>query len=257
MAVHKWFARRPGTLFRALILSEFVKGPLRNEFYQGQSLKTLRVLDPFMGGGTTLVEANRVGCSITGLDINPMAWWIVRQEILDLDLAAYRQAADALRRSLEADIGALYRTKCLECSSEEAHVKYFLWVKSPPCQRCRQPLDLFPNYLLSEAVRHPTNVFVCRVCGELYDSPSPKQALACPHCKAAFTLEFAAKRNRCKCQHCGHSNVYPVPSAGPIRISRHSPLIHPPVIYPKGRNPRRRRNRPPPPLGLPPLSRDV
>ena len=80
MAVHKWFARRPGTLFRALILSEFVKGPLRDQFYQGQSLKTLRVLDPFMGGGTTLIEANRVGCAITGLDINPVAWWIVHQE---------------------------------------------------------------------------------------------------------------------------------------------------------------------------------
>jgi len=80
MAVHKWFARRPGTLFRALILSEFVKRPLRDEFYQAQSLKTLRVLDPFMGGGTTLIEANRVGCSITGLDINPMTWRIVRQE---------------------------------------------------------------------------------------------------------------------------------------------------------------------------------
>ncbi len=215
MAVHKWFARRPGTLFRALILSEFVKGPLRDEFYQGQSLKTLRILDPFMGGGTTLIEANRVGCSISGLDINPMAWWIVRQEILDLDLAAYRQAADALRRALEVDVGPLYRTQCLDCGSEEAYVKYFLWVKSLPCKQCRQPLDLFPNYLLSEAVRHPANVFVCRVCGELYDSPSPKQAPTCPHCQAAFTLEFTAKRNHCKCRHCGHPNNYPTPSAGP------------------------------------------
>ena len=215
MAVHKWFARRPGTLFRALLLSEFTPGPLRSQFYQGQSLKPLRVLDPFMGGGTTLIEANRIGCAVTGLDINPMAWWIVRQEITDLDLADYRQAADALRRSLEADIGPLYRTKCLDCGSDQAHVKYFLWVKSPPCQRCHQPLDLFPNYLLSEAVRHPTNVFVCRVCGELYDSLSPKQAPACPRCKAAFTLEFAAKRGKCRCQHCGHPNEYPLPSAGP------------------------------------------
>jgi adenine-specific DNA methylase len=215
IAVHKWFARRPGTLFRALILSEFVKGPLRDEFYRGQSMKTLSVLDPFMGGGTTLIEANRVGCAITGLDINPMAWWIVRQEITDLDLAAYRKAADSLRQSLEEEIGSLYRTRCLKCNSKEAHVKYFLWVKSPPCQRCRQPMDLFPNYLLSEDVRHPTNVFVCRVCGELYDSPSSKQAPACPHCKAAFTLEFAAKRNHCKCQHCGHSNNYPVSADGP------------------------------------------
>ena len=54
MAVHKWFARRPGTLFRSLILSEFVHGPLRQNFYQGHSLGTLSVLDPFTGGGTTL-----------------------------------------------------------------------------------------------------------------------------------------------------------------------------------------------------------
>src|SRR3974390_1979259 len=114
MAVHKWFARRPGTLFRALLLSEFHSGHLREEFYQGQALKNLSVLDPFMGGGTTLVEANRVGCAITGFDINPMAWWIVRQEIANLDLEAYRRAADDLRASLEQEIGELYRTRCLE-----------------------------------------------------------------------------------------------------------------------------------------------
>jgi adenine-specific DNA methylase len=215
MAVHKWFARRPGTLFRALILSEFLKGPLRDQFYQGQSLKGVKVLDPFMGGGTTLVEANRVGCAITGLDINPMAWWIVRQEIGHLDLAAYRQAADALRRSLDQEIGQLYRTQCLECGSQEAHVKYFLWVKSSACQSCRQAVDLFPNYLLAEDVRHPANVFVCRACGELYPSPSRRQAPPCPHCHTQFSTEFTAKRNRCRCQNCGHLNEYPVPSAGP------------------------------------------
>ncbi len=33
IAVHKWFARRPGTLFRALLLSEFVNGPVRDTFW--------------------------------------------------------------------------------------------------------------------------------------------------------------------------------------------------------------------------------
>ena len=162
MAVHKWFARRPGTLFRALLLSEFHNGQLREEFYRGQALKNLAILDPFMGGGTTLIEANRIGCAITGFDINPMAWWIVRQEITNLDLKTYRLAADTLRASLDKEIGDLYRTRCLECGSTQAHAKYFLWVKSPPCQQCAKPLDLFPNYLISEDVRHPTNVFVCR-----------------------------------------------------------------------------------------------
>src|SRR5512137_2711554 len=79
IAVHKWFARRPGTLFRALILSEFSDRPVFENYYQSHRLLGVRVFDPFMGGATTLMEANRVGCSITGADINPMAWWIVRQ----------------------------------------------------------------------------------------------------------------------------------------------------------------------------------
>ncbi|MGH7138417.1 MAG: DUF1156 domain-containing protein, partial [Pirellulales bacterium] len=61
IAVHKWFARRPGTLFRGLLLAEFCKGPLREEFYRSHDFDGLRVADPFMGGGIPLLEANRVG----------------------------------------------------------------------------------------------------------------------------------------------------------------------------------------------------
>jgi len=41
-----------------------------------------------MGGGTPIVEANRVGCDVVDNDINPMSYWIVRQEIKHLDLKA-------------------------------------------------------------------------------------------------------------------------------------------------------------------------
>ncbi len=50
IAVHKWFARRPGTLFRGLLLSEFLDKPLHGAFYQANSLKGIKVADPFMGG---------------------------------------------------------------------------------------------------------------------------------------------------------------------------------------------------------------
>lgn len=86
IAVHKWFARRPGTLFRALLLAEFAEGNLAEAFYRPHSMAGLRVADPFMGGGTPLIEANRIGCDVVGFDINPMAWWIVRQEIDWIDL---------------------------------------------------------------------------------------------------------------------------------------------------------------------------
>jgi len=62
IAVHKWFARRPGTLFRALILSEFGQGALRELFYRANKLSGVHIADPFMGGGTPLLEANRLGC---------------------------------------------------------------------------------------------------------------------------------------------------------------------------------------------------
>src|SRR5437660_8955892 len=122
IAVHKWFARRPGTLFRALLLAEFGAGPVRERFFQSNRLGGVRVADPFMGGGTPLFEANRLGCDVVGYDINPMAYWIVRQEIEWLDVPAYRAAAGHLVSTLESKIGHLYRTRCLSCGSDSASV---------------------------------------------------------------------------------------------------------------------------------------
>ena len=126
IAVHKWFARRPGTLFRSLILAEFADQPVHQTFYKSHRLGNIRIFDPFMGGGTTMIEANRMGCAVAGADVNPMAWWIVRQELFDLDLAAYAAAAGDLRTYLEEEIGHLYRTRCVRCGDKAAHAKFSL-----------------------------------------------------------------------------------------------------------------------------------
>lgn len=156
-----------------------------------------------------MIEANRTGCGVTGLDLNPMAWWIVRQELGALDVEAYLRESNRLRDKMEQEVGALFRTRCKLCQSNDAKVKYFLWVKTLECAGCEQRIDLFPNYMLSEDVRHPTNVFVCRKCGDLYDSKSRKRPCACSHCSAEFSTEFTARHNRVKCCHCGVLNRYP------------------------------------------------
>ena len=51
IGVHKWFARRPGTLFRGLILAEFGTGRLQDTFFADNDLAGRRIADPFMGGG--------------------------------------------------------------------------------------------------------------------------------------------------------------------------------------------------------------
>ena len=37
-----------------------------------------RVLDPFAGGGAVPLEALRLGCDVTAMDINPVAWFILK-----------------------------------------------------------------------------------------------------------------------------------------------------------------------------------
>ena len=217
IAVHKWFARRPGTLFRGLLLSEFSDGPLREVFYQPNDFPGLRIADPFMGGGTPLLEANRLGFDVVGFDINPMSYWIVKQEIEHLDLAAYDEAAQLLRDELEKDIGLLYRTTCVVCGNKEAHVKYFLWVKTIGCKHCGQNMDLFPGYLLSTDARHPKNVFVCSACGQLTETDDRKNPGKCRHCGVFLSLKGPASRNRCHCPHCGKENSFPDATLGPPR----------------------------------------
>lgn len=217
IAVHKWFARRPGTLFRGLLLSEFSDKPLRETFFKSNNFPNVRVADPFMGGGTPILEANRVGCDVTGFDINPMAWWIVKQEIEYLNLADYEKAAVFLRATLEKEIGHLYRTRCLLCGSDDARVKYFLWVKVIKCRECGEDIDLFPGYLLAADSRHPKNVFVCPICGELTETDDRKNPGRCSHCSADLVLDGPAKRGSCKCPVCGSDNLFPDAELGPPR----------------------------------------
>src|SRR3989475_10595215 len=45
------------------------------EAYGGRAPK---VLDPFAGGGAIPLEAMRLGCEVTAVDINPVAWFILK-----------------------------------------------------------------------------------------------------------------------------------------------------------------------------------
>lgn len=217
IAVHKWFARRPGTLFRSLLLSEFGDAPVAQNYFRSHNFQDKHVLDPFMGGGTTVVEANRLGCAVTAGDINPMAWWIVRQEILDLDLSAYRAAANELRGYLRREIGHLYETQCPK-TGETADAKYFLWVKTALCSACGKSHDLFSHHLFAQDVRHTANVFACGHCGDIFESASRTDPGACPKCGKEPPRRNTASRNRSLCLHCDSEIRFPGKAAPEHRM---------------------------------------
>ena len=217
IAVHKWFARRPGTLFRGLLLAEFGADGLRDSFYRSNDLPGIRVADPFMGGGTPLIEANRVGCDIDGYDVNPMSAWIVREEIERIDLDAYESTSASLMAGLAEDLGKYYRTYCPIYGDADVPVKSFLWVKTLQCQGCGTEVDLFPGYLVARDVRHPRNILVCAECGELNEVADTKRPGKCKTCEQALRLEGPARRGSCACPSCGYETIYPGNVERPLR----------------------------------------
>ena len=216
IGVHKWFARRPGTLFRGLILAEFGEDRLEDTFFRANDFPGLRIADPFMGGGTPLIEANRLGFDVDGCDVNPMSSWIVREEIEHIDLAAYERATNALIAKLRAEVASYYRTSCPLYGDEDVPVKSFLWVKQLDCEACGSTFDLFPGYLLAEDRRHPRNVLICPACGDLNETEDRKSPGDCSTCHTALRASGPARRGRCDCPHCGHSNAYPGTAQRPL-----------------------------------------
>jgi putative DNA methylase len=50
----------------------------RGQIRQAYGGRPPRVLDPFAGGGAIPLEAMRLGCEVTAMDINPVAWFILK-----------------------------------------------------------------------------------------------------------------------------------------------------------------------------------
>ncbi len=204
IGIHKWFARRPGTLFRSLLLAEFnAEEPLEKSYWRSHELRGV-IADPFMGGGTPVFEANRLGFGVVASDVNPMAYWVVRQSLSPLDIAAFIETAEKVTSHVNTFIGKLYQTHCIHCGSS-APVKYFLWVKTEKCLTCGTNVDLFPGYLLAEAVRHPKHVVACASCGDLNElktQPSLSRPAKCNGCGNILHVEGPARNQFVSCPQC-------------------------------------------------------
>lgn len=163
--MHKWFARRASCVFRAILLgsSKPSGADVMAEFYQDHihdaDIEGKVVLDPFMGGGTTVVEAVRLGYRVVGVDLNPVAWFIVKTEVQPVDEGALKGAFHRLAqrlttsgRTLQEDLLSHYKTKCPCCGSEDADTVYTFWVRSGVCtvEHCKREVPLHRNYIVAQ-----------------------------------------------------------------------------------------------------------
>lgn len=179
--VHRWFARRLGSQFRAILaglsLGEGRAASFWDRYLSHIPLGGLVVLDPFVGGGTGLVESQRCDASVIGFDIDPVATFITRFE-----LAA--SASDPLAPELTAVCDAVRPTisqfhRTTNERGESRDVLHHFWVEVGPCPGCREEIEVHPHYRLAYDKAKKLQWAFCRACHEVQALSIERKVLQC------------------------------------------------------------------------------
>ena len=180
--MNKWWARRSSSVFRALLLGLSLPGgrSVLNEFYGNQqghpNIAGKVILDPFMGGGTTIVEALRLGFKAVGYDLSPLAWFIVKTETSATDIAALNLAYERLSQHVAPIAEELYTTDC-PCCGRDAHNLHTFWVKTIP-----------PHTIGNEASVH---LYRDAIVGKRRNAfEMPYLQVSCHHCETGLDIEL-------------------------------------------------------------------
>ncbi|MBC8446494.1 MAG: DUF1156 domain-containing protein [Chloroflexi bacterium] len=237
--LHRWWARRVGTTFRMMLLTALSReldpvapdaSELNSEasgaadprllFYDSRPLSTADgrppiVLDPFMGGGTTIVEGLKLGCQVVGVDLNPVAWFVTKKEVEPVDLKALQREFERLEAAVGERIKAYYKTICPDCQGE-ADVVCLFWVKVARCGNpaCGQEVPLFDEFMLADHKERkrkdaPLGTFtvLCPTCEEVFQTETVKEEVSCPACGRGFLpSQGYVGRGKYTCPACGQQD---------------------------------------------------
>ena len=206
--LHKWWAKRLGTVFRGILLG-CALGPnddLQEEFYRQHDFSRFTVFDPFMGSGTTVGEAHKLGFAALGRDINPVAVNAVRVALGPLDRRRIQVGFEQLSDTVGDRIRSLYRSK--DSQKRTCEVLYHFWVMQTNCPGCRNTMDLFSSYVFARNAypkRKPQVQILCPSCGEIFPGLYGQKSAVCPSCEHRFNPESGPARGlKATCPHCTH-----------------------------------------------------
>lgn len=250
----KWWARRRSCVFRAMLIAAAMEAPVRkgpdgkalfdengqpipdeteahkavwDVYYANHqkagNFKHLKVLDCFMGGGTTLVEGSRLGFQVTGVDLNPVAWFIVKNELACTDPVEVKTLFDRIEAEVKPQVQPFFVTDCprghkgkwydtetgklvdfepttlppderKKCRYEGPEIIYTFWAKHGPCIRpeCGHRTPIFRSPVIAE-----------KELGVKF------LELTCKKCKSAFHAELGSARIAPAAEHVVLDNEFP------------------------------------------------
>jgi putative DNA methylase len=115
--LHKWWARRSGVTFR-YILKQLSSEPALRDFYTPGGLEGLTILDPMMGGATTLHEAIRLGANVIGYDVDPIPVLQARATLTEISLEEKRAVFNEFFEKLDNSLSPYFETSCPNCQAK-------------------------------------------------------------------------------------------------------------------------------------------
>lgn len=217
----KWWARRQSSAFRSLLIAAATKAPsdtsqaaklVWDHYYcnhqKSGAFRKLRVLDIFMGGGTTLVEGARLGFQMVGIDLNPVAWFVTKNELSCSDPEQVKELFEDIEVKVKPLVQPFYTTTCprghtgrwvdretgkvvnidpAEISPDQRglyrwegpEIIYTFWAKHGPCNArgCNHRTPIFRSPVIAE--KKLTAYFIPSVC---------------PSCGHEFNIELGETR---------------------------------------------------------------
>jgi len=217
----KWWARRRSSVFRSLLIAAATEAPgdpsqaakrVWDHYYcnhqKAGHFRKLRVLAIFMGGGTTLVEGARLGFQMVGVDLNPVAWFVTKNELACSDPAQVKALFDDIEAKVKPLVQPFYTTTCprghmgrwvdretnkavdidpAEISPDQRsryrwegpEIIYTFWAKHGPCNArgCNHRTPIFRSPVIAE--KKLTAYFIPSVC---------------PSCGHEFNIELGETR---------------------------------------------------------------
>jgi putative DNA methylase len=162
--MHKWWARRLGCVFRFLFLGA-TNPPHRSAslqnggFFEKHDFTGLKVFDPFVGGGTSLVEAAKCGASVIGNDIDPVAAFVTEKELQPINEKRLMAAFANVESAAKDACLRWYRTTLPD--GRTGAIIYAFWVEEITSPETKQKVFAHPHYQLHRDQKNKRQTVFC------------------------------------------------------------------------------------------------
>ena len=207
--IHKWWARRLGSVFRGILLGSCLDEgeDFWKCFYGKNDFAETVVFDPFMGSGVTIGEAIKLGCTSLGQDINPVAYLACRSAFTKYNPSEVVTTYQLLEHTVAPKILNYFETRTEEDS--KATVLYYFLVKVVPCPQCGEQIDLFKSRIFSKNAvprKDSSARALCPSCGAVNATLYDAEHVKCSDCGTTYNPQQGnIKGAKVECDKCGHT----------------------------------------------------